>query len=104
MPLTDAEIRRAAPKPKPWKLFDAGGLHLLINPNGSKLWRLKYRHRGKELQAAFGPYPAITLREARQTRDDFRRTLVRRRSDGTEARSNLRRCCARIYREASEAP
>ncbi|MGB9164133.1 MAG: Arm DNA-binding domain-containing protein [Rhodomicrobium sp.] len=47
MPLTDAEIRRATPRPKPWKLFDGGGLDILINPNGSKLWRLKYRHRGK---------------------------------------------------------
>jgi integrase len=76
MPLTDAEIRRADPREKPWKLFDGGGLHLLITPGGAKLWRLKYRHRGKELQAAFGPYPTVTLREARQKRDDFKRALL----------------------------
>lgn len=46
MPLTDVAIRKAAPKTKPYKLADGGGLYLLINPNGSKWWRWDYRFRG----------------------------------------------------------
>ncbi|MBN0038364.1 DUF4102 domain-containing protein, partial [Pseudomonas aeruginosa] len=47
MPLTDSAIKTAKPKEKPYKLSDAQGLYLLVNPNGSKLWRLKYRVGGK---------------------------------------------------------
>lgn len=48
MPLTDSAIKTAKPKEKPYKLSDAHGLYLEITPNGSKLWRLKYRVAGKE--------------------------------------------------------
>jgi len=44
MTLTDAEIRAARPTEKPRKLFDGGGLYLLINPDGSRWWRVKYRY------------------------------------------------------------
>lgn len=47
MPLTDTAIRNAKPLDKPYKLSDAQGLYLLIKPNGSKLWQLKYRFGGK---------------------------------------------------------
>ncbi|WP_376741266.1 Arm DNA-binding domain-containing protein, partial [Pseudomonas paraeruginosa] len=57
MPLTDSAIKTAKPKEKPYKLSDAQGLYLLVNPNGSKLWRLKYRVGGKEKGLAFGAYP-----------------------------------------------
>ena len=61
MPLTDSAIKTAKSKEKPYKLSDAQGLYLEITPNGSKLWRLKYRVAGKEKKLAFGAYPAITL-------------------------------------------
>jgi integrase len=76
VPLTDSTIKTAKPKDKPYKLSDAHGLYLLVNPNGSKLWRLKYRVNGKEKGAAFGAYPAITLQQARQRRDDARQQLA----------------------------
>lgn len=67
--LTDAKIRAAAPRAKAWKLFDGGGLHLLIHPNGSRYWRLKYRIHGREGKLAFGVYPDVSLKEARARRD-----------------------------------
>ena len=48
MPLTDVACRNAKASDKPIKLFDGQGLYLLVQPSGSKLWRLKYRFEGKE--------------------------------------------------------
>ena len=76
MAITNSEIRSTVPRERPFKISDGGGLHLLINPNGSRLWRLKYRFQGKERLASFGSYPAVTIRLARQRRDDFRRILA----------------------------
>lgn len=76
MPLTDSAIKTAKPKEKPYKLSDAQGLYLEITPNGSKLWRLKYRIAGKEKKLALGAYPAVTLSQARQRRDEARQQLA----------------------------
>ena len=67
--LTDAKIRNAAPKQKPVKMTDSGGLYLEVHPNGSKYWRLKYRHAGKEKRLALGVYPGVSLKDAREKRD-----------------------------------
>ncbi|EPD1001712.1 TPA: tyrosine-type recombinase/integrase [Escherichia coli] len=75
MPLTDTAIRNAKPLDKPYKLSDAQGLYLLIKPNGSKLWQLKYRFGGKEKKLAFGPYPTVTLANARKLREEARAVL-----------------------------
>ena len=48
MALTDVKVKTAKPKEKPYKLADGGGMYLLINANGSKYWRIKYRFAGKE--------------------------------------------------------
>lgn len=64
-PLTDTEIRNAKPGSKPRRLFDGEGLHLLINPDGGKYWRLKYLFDGKERRMSLGVYPKVTLAEAR---------------------------------------
>ena len=49
MTISDTTIKAAKPKPdKPYKLSDENGLYLLINPNGAKYFRLKYRFAGKE--------------------------------------------------------
>lgn len=63
--LTDTAIRTAKPKEKPYKMADSGGLYVLVNPGGGKLWRLKYRFDGKERLFAIGTYPAVSLKEAR---------------------------------------
>ena len=76
MALTDTAIRNAKPREKPYKVTDAQGLYLLVNPRGSKLWRLKYRMNGVERKLAIGPYPEITLAEARAARDAARKQLV----------------------------
>lgn len=68
-PLTDTKIRTIKPADKPQKLFDGGGLFLLVTPTGGKLWRLKYRFGGIEKLLAIGAYPQISLAEARQKRD-----------------------------------
>jgi len=76
MALTDLALRNAKPKEKAYKLFDGGGLHLVVNPNGSRLWRLAYRFAGKPKQLAFGPYPTISLADARQKREDAKKLLL----------------------------
>jgi hypothetical protein len=65
---------------KQYKLADSSGLYLLVHPNGSKYWRLKYRFLGKEKTMAFGVYPAVSLKEARLKRDSAKKTL----SDGDD--------------------
>lgn len=71
--LTDKAIRALKPDEKPYKAADSLGLYLLIQPNGSRLWRFKYRFAGKEKLAALGVYPETGLAEARTRRDELRR-------------------------------
>lgn len=75
MSLTDTAIRKAAPADKPYKLSDEKGLFLLINPNDSRYWKLKYRFAGKEKKLSLGVYPEVSLKQARQKRDEARRLL-----------------------------
>jgi integrase len=75
MPLSDVAIRKAKPRPKPFKLSDSGGLHIIVRPNGSKLWRLKYRFLGKEKLLSFGLYPIVMLADARRRRDQAKKLL-----------------------------
>jgi integrase len=76
MALTDNAIRKAKPGPKPVKLADGGGMHLLIIPAGAKLWRLKYRIDGREKLLAIGAYPEISLGEARRRREEAREMIA----------------------------
>jgi hypothetical protein len=57
-------------------MFDGSGLYLEISPSGGKLWRLKYRFVGKEKRLALGKYPEISLKEARERRDEARKLLA----------------------------
>ncbi len=75
MPLTDAEVRTAKPAATPYKMGDERGLFVLVHPNGSKYWRMKYRIDGKEKLLALGVYPEVGLKEARERRDDARKIL-----------------------------
>lgn len=76
MPLTDVKVRTAKPQDKPYKLADGGGLYLLVNTNGSRYWRLKYRVMGREKLLSIGVYPDISLALARQKRDEARKVLA----------------------------
>jgi len=84
MPLSDPACKNAKPKDKPYKLADEKGLFLLVNPNGSKYFRLKYRFDGKEKMLALGVYPETSLKKAREDRDNARKQLA----DGIDPNEN----------------
>jgi integrase len=64
--LAAVSVKQAKPKDKPYKLSDGGGMYLLINPNGSRYWRWKYRVASKEKVLALGVYPIVSIAEARE--------------------------------------
>ena len=74
--LTDLACKGAKSKTKPYKKSDSGGLYLLVNPNGAKLWRLKYRFLGKEKLLSIGAYPLFSLAEAREAREVAKKLLA----------------------------
>jgi integrase len=76
MPLSDPTCKNTKPKEKPFKLADEKGMFLLINPNGSKYFRLKYRFAGKEKVLALGVYPETSLKQAREKRDSARKLIA----------------------------
>jgi integrase len=73
--LNDAKCRAARAGAKAQKLFDGGGLHLWLSPKGAKVWRLAYRVDGTPKTISIGPYPEISLAEARARRDALRAEL-----------------------------
>ena len=76
MKLSDLACKSAIPKGTQYKMFDGGGLYLLVRTNGSKLWQLKYRYLKKEKVFSIGQYPLISLANARQARDNAKRLLL----------------------------
>jgi hypothetical protein len=83
--LTDTAIRKATPGSKPVRMFDGRGLYLEVSPRGGKWWRLKFRFDGKEKLLSLGTYPEVSLKKAREKREEAR-TLVAARVDPSEAR------------------
>lgn len=75
MPLSEAVIRQAEPRPKPYKISDGGGLYVSVQPGGSKLWRFKYRHEGNENTLSFGAHPGVSLADARRKKRRARHLL-----------------------------
>ena len=75
MRLSAIQIKTAKPKEKDYKLFDGEGLFLLVKKSGKKHWRLKYRFLGKEKLLAIGPYPVISLQDAREARLEAKKLL-----------------------------
>ena len=75
-PLTDIQVKNVKPQEKETTLFDGGGLYLLVTPSGGKLWHFKYRYQGKGKRMTFGAYPAVTLADARQRREDAKKLLA----------------------------
>jgi integrase len=74
--LTDARVRGIKPTEKPQKVFDGGGMYLYVSPTGAKVWRLAYRVHGKAQTAVLGPYPLLSLADARLKRDEIKRGLL----------------------------
>lgn len=76
VPLSDRHVKTAKPREKQYTLFDGHGLFLLVTPSGGKLWRFKYRLDGKARLMSFGPYPDISLNEAREKRAAARKQVA----------------------------
>ena len=74
--LSDTELRRLKPAEKSYKRADERGLYVLVNPDGSKWWRFKYRYDAREKLLSVGTYPDTSLKLAREKRDDARRLLA----------------------------
>ncbi len=75
MLLTDIQIRKAKPKDKAYTLNDGKGLSLLVEPNGSKGWRFRYRFAGKPKMISLGVYDQVSLADARRKRDEAKKQL-----------------------------
>jgi integrase len=76
MPLSSLAIQNARPRESFYLLTDGNGLHLLVKPSGSRLWRLRYRFGGKQNMLSLGSFPEISLADARARRDDARKLLA----------------------------
>jgi hypothetical protein len=76
MPISDAEIQALQPRSKPYKVYIAKSMSLLVMPNGNKYWRFRYQLNGKEGGYALGVYPEVSIEAARAARDAAR-ALVR---------------------------
>ena len=109
MPLTEIAIKKIEATDKPFKLSDGGGLFLLVQPNGAKYWRLKYRFAGKEKTLSLGVYPETSLRKAREGRTEARKLLgdgvdpsatkqAAKRATGTETRNSFAMLAAEYHK------
>jgi integrase len=100
--LTDSAVKKAKQQPTAYKLYDTGGMFVLVAPTGGKLWRLKYRYAGKEKLLSLGAYPEVSLADARIKRDEARKQL----HDGVdpgEARKAVKRARASSAANSFEA-
>lgn len=88
MALTDTAIKAAKPADKPVKMTDGDGLYLLVHPNGGKWWRFDYRFDGKRKTLSMGVYPDVTLRDARERRDEARRQIANQIDPGEHRKAN----------------
>ena len=82
--LTEVKIKNLKPTGKVERHADGGGLYLELSPAGNKLWRMKYRVDGKEKRLAFGMWPTVSLKEARDRRDEAKKQLRDSLDPGTE--------------------
>ena len=76
MKLSDMAIKKAKPEAKPYKMTDGAGLYLLVEPKGSKYWRMFYRFAGKQKTLAIGVYPDVSLADARVRCHEARKLLA----------------------------
>jgi len=73
--LTELTIKQAKPGIKQYKLFDGGGMFLLVHPNGSKYWRMKFSFERKSKLASFGVWPDVSLKDAREKRYEAKKKI-----------------------------
>jgi Arm domain-containing DNA-binding protein len=85
--LTEARLRSARPKARPYKLRDGGGLYLPVTPAGAKQWRLRYTLGGRKSMVSLGTYPATSLKGARAKRTEVRAALEAGKNPSAERRA-----------------
>ncbi|WP_321951937.1 tyrosine-type recombinase/integrase [Paraburkholderia bannensis] len=102
MPLTELAVRNAKPTDKQQKMFDGGGLFLLVTPAGGRRWILKYRIHGKEKSLALGTYPDVSIAEARKRREAARQKLAGG-VDPSEAKKSDKRAAKRAISNSFES-
>ena len=100
--LTQKAIDAAKPSTKPYKLFDGRGLYLLINPNGRRYWRFKYRFDGREKTLSFGVYPDVRLKAARKKLQDARTLLAEEGIDPSAQRKADKGAQKNSFRDIAE--
>jgi len=96
--LTERRIAAIRPGSKPAKYGDGAGLYLLVQPDGARWWRFRYRYAGKQNTLSCGAYPAVSLVQARARRDEFRALL----SGGTDPSSYNKARRADLLKEQRE--
>ncbi len=101
MKLADTFIRHVVANGKVQKHSDGGGLFLYVTPTGKKSWRLAYRFAGRQKLISLGPYPSVSLREAREKREDAKK-LLREHIDPSQARRQAREAAAEAARNSFE--
>ncbi len=87
--LSDIKIKSLKPKDKSYNVTDEKGLSIEISPQGGRWWRFKYRFDGKQKRLSLGIYPEVSLKQARERRDEFRRQIADG-IDPAEARKALK--------------
>lgn len=113
MPLTAIQLKNSKPTDKTQKLFDGKGMYLEVTPKGGTYWRFKYRINGKEKRISFGVYPDVSLKDAREARDDARKLVAKgidpsavrkaKKAATVESASNSFELIAREWFEKNEA-
>jgi integrase len=102
MPLTELQAKNAKPQAKSFKLMDGGGLFLFVQPNGRKLWRMRYHFEGKERLLSFGRYPDVGLAAARERRKQAKASLAENR-DPMGQKPQFKDCDDGTFRKVAEA-
>jgi hypothetical protein len=74
--LSEAIVRCAKPRERPYKFYDERGLFLLVSPGGARMWRFRYQFGKLEKQISLGLYPDVPLKRAREKRDEARRLVA----------------------------
>ena len=100
--LNATQCKAEKPDENDHRLNDGGGLYLLVKPSGSKLWRMKYTFKGTTKLASFGKYPAVTLKLAREKRDELAK-LVERNIDPVEKKNAAKKAERATFKAVSEA-
>lgn len=76
MPLSDMAIRHARPTDKNYTIGDFDGLSHMVTAAGKKRWLFRFYWESQQAKMSFGSYPAVSLKQAREWRDEARKLLA----------------------------